>query len=328
MPLTNSQYDAVMRRYDDLREQKRYEQNERTREVYRRIREMPALDDEIARRSLEAARRRIADPSADLGDYSRAIRDIADRRVRLLKGAGYPADYLEMQYDCPLCQDTGFVDGKRCACFDRIASGLFFGSPELQRAIQKENFGNFSFAWYSDTIVDESTGMTPLQAAKSAFQDARSLFEGDRVQGNLYLYGNTGVGKTFLTHCIAAEALKRSLGVLYFSAGEFFDILAGSAFGRSSGRSSEDLMDACDLLIVDDLGTELTNAFTASSLFRVLNGRIVKGRSTVISTNLALRELSDKYSERILSRISSDYRIVKLLGNDIRILKKLEECRS
>ena len=150
------------------------------------------------------------------------------------------------------------------------------------------------------------------------------MFDAEGIRGNLYIYGNTGVGKTFLSHCISKEAIDRGLSVLYFSSGEFFDILAGQTFDRKNrGSVVKDLISSCDLLVIDDLGTELTNSFSASSLFRVINDRIVNHKSTIISTNLSLREISEKYSERILSRITSEYIVLKLTGEDIRILKKL-----
>jgi DNA replication protein DnaC len=190
--------------------------------------------------------------------------------------------------------------------------------------LASEQFGRFSFGWYSDTIVDESTGLTPLKSAQHAFAVAESMFGAEGIRGNLYIYGNTGVGKTFLSHCISKEAIDRGLSVLYFSSGEFFDILAGQTFDRKNrGNVVKDLISSCDLLVIDDLGTELTNSFSASSLFRVINDRIVNHKSTIISNNLSLRELSEKYSERILSRITSEYIVLKLTGEDIRILKKL-----
>ena len=324
MPLTNTQFDAVMRRYDEIREENRHRETLRTEQVYREIHEMIPLDDEIASRSLDAARKRIADASYDLTDYNSKIRSITSRKRALLEAHGFDADYLAPVYTCAICHDTGFRDGKKCACFDRIAADILYGGPGLKEILRTERFGCFSFDWYSDTIKDASTGLSPRESAEKAVSAALAMFDGRQISGSLYLYGSTGVGKTFLSHCIAGEALQRGLGVLYFSAGDFFDELAGSAFERNGrGSAVKELISQSDLLVIDDLGTELTNAFTASALFRVINERISLRRSTVISTNLSLKELSAKYSERILSRITSDFTILKLTGDDIRIRKKL-----
>ena len=324
MPLTNTQFDAVMRRYDEIRERNRYELQQRTAEAFREIPELISLSDETAARSLEAARMRIEDPDADLTEYRKQIAAITDEKQALLISHGYDPDYLDLRYDCPYCKDTGIIDGRHCSCFDRIAAELLYGRYGLREILRTENFSRFSFDWYSDTMVDETTGKTPRETAREAVAAARDLFDGQHISGNLYLYGPTGVGKTFLTHCIAKEALDLGLGVLYFSAGEFFEILADSTFEKGPGRTAaRSLTSSCDLLIIDDLGTELTNSFTASALFRVINERLSGKRSTVISTNLSLRELSEKYSERVLSRITSEFTIFRLTGEDIRIRKKL-----
>ncbi|MDO5702054.1 MAG: ATP-binding protein [Lachnospiraceae bacterium] len=330
MSLTNAQYDAVMRYYDDLRERHRYEQDLRIREISRTVPEIAALDDEIAVRSLEAAKLRIADPSHDLSGYSKAIHGISEKKKAVLRQHGYPEDYLDLTYDCPLCHDTGFADRKRCSCFDRISADILYGSSALREVLERENFGTFSYEWYDDASIDETTGHTPRQAAGEACAAAMDMFvPGKRkIRGNLYLCGNTGVGKTFLTHCIAKEAIDRGLSVLYFSSGGLFDALAEETFSKNAGGDLlRSLTDSCDLLVIDDLGTELVNAFTVSSLFRIINDRILAERSTIISTNLTLKELSDRYSERVFSRVTSHFRIHKLLGNDIRILKKLKSVR-
>ena len=145
------------------------------------------------------------------------------------------------------------------------------------------------------------------------------------IDNNLFLCGNTGVGKSFLSHCIMKEALDRSYSALYFTAGELFDLLADARFGRSQESLTRELpVYECDLLVIDDLGTELTNSFVAVQLFRLLNDRILRKRSTIISTNLTLNELSGIYTERVFSRITSHYTIIKLIGEDIRIQKKLK----
>ena len=325
MALSNVEYDAVMRHYDDLRERKRRELEQRREAIYREIPQIASLDDEIAVSSLEAARARIRDPLTDLDGSHRQLGRISARKKQLLLAHGYPQDALELQYECPACRDTGLIDGRHCSCFERTAAALFHGSSALGELLEKENFSRFSYEWYSDIMTDESTGLSARETAREAVDKARALFDGESIRGNLYLYGNTGVGKTFLTHCIAKEALDRGLSVLYYSSGDLFDALARSAFDKDGPKrtSLKDLAGHTDLLIIDDLGTELTNAFTASELFRLLNERIRSRRSTVISMNLSLRELSGKYSERVLSRITSEFTILKLIGDDIRILKTL-----
>lgn len=149
----------------------------------------------------------------------------------------------------------------------------------------------------------------------------------DTKGGNLLFYGETGVGKTFLTHCIAKELLESAHSVIYFTAFDLFELFSAATFRRS--HEEDEVMQRhssifdCDLLIIDDLGTEMTNSFVSSQLFLCINERLMNGKSTIISTNLSLEALRDLYSERVFSRISSSFQMRKLIGKDIRLLKKL-----
>ena len=325
MPLRNSQYDTLMRRYEEIRETHRHELLSREAEIAEKIPGITALDDRAAAASIAAAKRRIASPEADLASYEAEMQEITRERSRLLTEHGYPADYLEMRYDCPLCRDTGFIDGVRCACFKKAAIDLLYSEYSISHVLEKENFRNFSFDWYSDTIQNELTGRTERQTARDAVIRAKHFIaNAGRPDNNLYIYGNTGVGKTFLTHCIAREMLDRSYSSLYFSARDFFDLLADATFGREGRNSTHSQMIIdCDFLTIDDLGTEVTSSFAASQLFHVLNERIAKNRSTIISTNMTPEEFSAVYSQRIYSRLLSHYKFIKLVGTDIRIQKKL-----
>ena len=324
MALTNSQYDAVMRRYDEIRETNRREAEGRLAEVYRRIPRYRELDDEVSTLSFEAAKRRITDPASDLSSYHARLAEIGGEKKALLLAAGLPEDYTEMRWNCPLCRDTGYIGTRPCTCFEKASADLIYGMSGLAGIAEDEDFGHFSFRFYSDTILDEASGRTPLELAKSAFETAKA-FTGriGEKDANLCIYGSTGVGKTFLTHCIAKEALSAGYQVICISAGELFERLADSAFRRSDGDAGRGMISGADLLIIDDLGTELTNAFTASELFRLINERARDRRSTVISTNLSLQQLKEQYSERIISRIMSRYTMVRMAGEDIRILKVL-----
>ena len=159
--------------------------------------------------------------------------------------------------------------------------------------------------------------------ARRAYNAARNFVRDfDLRFQNLFLYGNTGVGKTFLSHCIAHDLLETSHCVLYFSAFDLFDRLAQTAFSRKSEPDpGDEFIFDCDLLIIDDLGTELTNSFVSSQLFLCINERIARRKSTIISTNLRLEDFSSTYSERTFSRIASNYQMLKLIGKDIRIQK-------
>jgi DNA replication protein DnaC len=145
----------------------------------------------------------------------------------------------------------------------------------------------------------------------------------DHKPKNLFLYGETGVGKTFLSNCVAKELLDRSYSVIYFTAFQLFDIFSKGVFEKDADAiaANQNIFD-CDLLIIDDLGTELSNSFTTSQLFLCVNERILRNKSTIISTNLNMNQIADTYSERTLSRILSSYTTIRLTGDDIRIRKR------
>ena len=172
-------------------------------------------------------------------------------------------------------------------------------------------------------MKNEATGLTARETAKRAYNTARNFVDDfDKRAQNLFLYGSTGVGKTFLSHCIANALLESAHCVLYFSAFDLFDRLAQTAFSKKPETDmGDDFIFDCDLLIIDDLGTELTNSFVSSQLFLCINERIARRKSTIISTNLKLEDFSATYSERTFSRIASNYQMLKLIGKDIRIQK-------
>lgn len=292
-------------------------------EVCEKIPRLREIDSEVAAVSASGARALLNGQETDLARLKSTVAALSREREALLTENGYPADYLELAYTCRECEDTGYVNGQKCKCFKQAEIKLLYTQSNLSEILEKENFEHFSFDYYSDTIRNEATGLTAKDTAKQAYDLAWNFVKcfDTRFQ-NLFLYGNTGVGKTFLSHCIAGELLKSAHCVLYFSAFDLFDTLAQSKFARKQeDTDSENMIFDCDLLIIDDLGTELTNSFVASQLFLCINERIMRRKSTIISTNLELGAFSETYSERTFSRIASNYHMIKLIGKDIRIQK-------
>ena len=322
MPLQNYQYDTIMREYNRRQARNRRVQEEHLAEAYGKIPRLREIDEEVATLSARKARALISRQETGIEDLRNDIALLSQERTALLLSSGYPADYLEMSYTCPLCQDTGYIGSQKCTCFRKAEIELLYTQSNLKEILEKENFDHFSFDFYSDTITNDSTGLTERETARRAYNLAREFIaDFDNSFQNLFFYGDTGVGKTFLSHCIAHDLLDSAHCVLYFSAFELFDFLASSAFSRSSDAPDDEPIFDCDLLIIDDLGTELTNSFVSSQLFLCINERIMRKKSTIISTNLKLEEFSATYSERTFSRIASNYQMTKLVGKDIRIQK-------
>ena len=323
MPLQNYQYDTIMREYNRRQARNRRIQEEHLAEAYEKIPRLREIDEEVATLSARKARALISRQEVGIEDLRNDIALLSQERTALLLSSGYPADYLEMSYTCPLCQDTGYIGSQKCSCFKKAEIELLYTQSNLKEILEKENFDHFSFDFYSDTITNDSTGLTERETARRAYKMAKEFVaDFDNSFQNLFFYGDTGVGKTFLSHCIANALLESSHCVLYFSAFDLFDSMAQTAFSRKSETTpGENFILDCDLLIIDDLGTELTNSFVSSQLFLCINERIARRKSTVISTNLTLEDFSSTYSERTFSRIASNYQMVKLIGKDIRIQK-------
>ena len=317
MALTNAQYDQVMRYYDERRTLHRIEADERLDEVTRAIPSYRDLLNEITACYTAIARDRLINEASPDPALAGRLSSLLKEKAALLHQNGFPDDYTEIRPDCSLCGDTGYVNGEKCSCFDRVVLSLFYKEYYLDRIPKEHDFEHFKTDLYSDTIGPEEDSPSPRAMAQEALNAARTCV-GSKT--SLLIYGQVGVGKTFLGEAILNEAAKTGHPGLYFSAREFFEILADAAFQRNDAAlTTAALILKSDLLVIDDLGTELTNSYVESELFRVINERLRAGAVTVISTNLTPGELAGRYSERIFSRLMSGFRLVKLTGDDLRL---------
>ena len=318
MSLSKEQHDFIMRGYQDRQTQNFHELNKRRKKVYTLIPEYQQLEDAVASSSVERARMLIDGEASGLAEYRHKVAENAARRKQLLAEHNLPEDYLEPIYTCRDCQDTGYISGEKCHCFRKQEITLLYEQSNIQEMIEKENFSTLSYQYY------QGEDLLRFQNAVNVSKDFVTGFK-NHYQ-NLFFYGTVGTGKSFLSGCIARELLSQSYSVIYFSANSLFEKLSRYSFDTKLKESLynfyKDLYN-CDLVIIDDLGTEVTNSFVTSQLFGLLNERHMRQRSTIISTNLSLEELRDRYSDRVFSRITSNYSICKLTGQDIRIQRKL-----
>ncbi|NCB92184.1 MAG: DNA replication protein DnaC [Clostridia bacterium] len=325
MALRNSQYDALMRYYQKLQLSNKHDQDERIEKAYTQIPRLAQIDRDIAAISLKKARMLLGNDTGQDFDLAQQIQSLSDERTRLLTSHGFPEDYLKIQYTCPICQDTGYVNNEKCICFKKAISEHLYTQSNIRELLNTANFDAFSLDYYSNEAINEATGLTNRETALNALTKAKDFVRNfDKEFENLFLYGDTGVGKTFLSYCIAKELLDTTHSVIYYSSFDLFEAFAQNTFSNTDeSQGKNDYILNCDLLIIDDLGTELTNSFVASQFFLCINERILRKKSTIISTNLTLGNFMDTYSERVFSRVSSNYTMIKLIGSDIRIQKKL-----
>ena len=325
--LQPSQYQAIMRIYEKRQFVSHDIQTSRYQEVIRKVPEYKHVEDEISSVSVQYGRRLLSGEESSTASLHATLDSLSKQKERLLTAGGFPEDYLEPVYDCPNCKDTGYIGNQKCHCFKKAIIDLLYEQSNLKEILKKENFSNFALDYYSTNFIDPKTGRSSRQVIEDALRICRNFVTsfGTDFQ-NLFLYGDVGVGKTFLSNCIAKELMDKEYSVLYFSASKFFSSLAKHAFDKQDvdAQNMFELIYNCDCLIIDDLGTEYTNNFIASQFFTCINERLLNSRSTIISTNLSLDTLADLYTERSFSRITSNYIMLKLIGDDIRIKKKLK----
>ena len=325
MPLTNTQYDQIMRGYQDRQLKRQQLIDTRREEIAAKIPKITELDAQIASLSVRRARQLLDGDASALTDLHDQIQTLSARKQECLQNAGYPADYFQPPYTCPDCHDTGFIGDEKCHCFKQAMVDLLYRQSNIHEVLERENFDTFDIRYYSDA-KNRNLGISPrenMQAVLNTCHDFIDHF--DEQARNLLFYGDTGVGKTFLTNCVARELLNTSHTVIYLTAFHLVDILQNNTFGNDDMDDSDEnmfhyILD-CDLLIIDDLGTELNNAFVTSQLFLCINERLLARKSTIISTNLSLQEFRNTYSERIFSRIIENYSWQKIYGDDIRFKK-------
>lgn len=322
MSLNKTQYESIIKDYEKTRDRSRHRLEERRDLIYRSIPGYRELEESVAQVSVSLAGAVMDQNEGALQELHDAIHNIREHKRKLLAESGYPLDYLEPVYDCPDCQDTGFVCGtnglkEKCHCFRSREIALLYDQSNIREIIASENFSTLSYDYYQGEDLER------FQKAANICQQFVQNFKQD--YHNLFFYGTVGTGKSFLSGCIANELLKQGCSVIYFSSSRLFETLAHFSFDMATKEPLYDFYQDlyhCDLIIIDDLGTEITNSFVSSRLFSCLNERHLRKKPTIISTNLSLEEMRNRYSDRVFSRITSNYELCKLTGSDIRMIKK------
>ena len=316
MPLSTTQYDEIMRGYESRREQARHTALRHKEEVWDIIPEYKQIEDKITDIALKSAGRALDGDKDAIKHLHEEVEKLTGRQQELLNSYGFPADYLEEKYTCPDCRDTGYIDGVKCHCLRQETLKVLYKQSNIEEILKRENFDTLTYDYYTDDEAEKMKAI--IERCKVFAENFGKNYE------NILLYGNVGVGKTFLTNCIAGELLKAGYSVIYFTSIRLFDTLSQSVFsyGGDEGTDVQKDIFTCDLLIIDDLGTESINSFVASRLFDVLNERDLRRKSTVISTNLSLEGINDRYSERNFSRIFGNYIVLKPDVADIRLKKR------
>lgn len=312
--------------YENIRQEEQHLLKKRQQEISEKFPRISEIERQIGALCLNLSITILKDPSNkdnSLAKLKEKITDLRMEKTELLVQNGYSMNYLELQYRCPKCKDTGFIGKEPCICYKHKLVNLYYERSELKEILQYNNFDYFNFDYYSTKKSDgePESPRRNIEKTLSKLQDFIANF--DKTSENFLFYGSSGTGKTFLSHCTAKELLDKGYFVVYRTAESLIQNLRNIKFNGDS--MSEELLLDCDLLIVDDLGTEQISDFSLMELFNLLNKKLLLHKKMLFSTNYALEDLLKIYSERITSRLFGNFTVCKFYGEDIRIKKKYQK---
>ena len=317
MALTAEQFHEIQEILSERRFRAEKEALEKQREVLEKVSGYADLDEKLRTLSISAMEKAQEGDVEAIRALRPAIQKIREEKRVLLEKAGFSPEDLEAHYSCTLCRDSGIFEGKKCRCFMKLQGEILYKQSKMGEILERENFSRFQLERFDNT---ERKAQTGNKTVREYMKDIRDYFYGycqnyPENQGNFIFTGGTGTGKTFFLHCIAKALLDRGVSVLYFTAEGLFN-----HFSRLMREGIEDeFVEEVDVLLLDDLGTEFSNSFTASRFFNLLNQRILTRKTMMISTNLNFKDLRELYSDRVVSRMMSDYEIIPLYGRDLRL---------
>ena len=323
--LARAREQIAQQRAENEREHRR-----RVDDAYRRVPGLRALDQTLQQQMITLVgltMRHGSDHTDELRALERENLDLQAQRAELLTEHGLPIDYTDEIFTCPDCRDTGYLRGQPCRCLMKLYNAEV--TADLSSLLQSEGE---SFERFDLTLYDDAPGDSPRKQMAQTFAFCRA-FAQDFEPGspNLLLQGGTGLGKTFLSACIARVVSARGYSVAYESAGAALGAFETAKFQRLSPEGEQaaarvEQYLGCDLMILDDLGTEMITAYSTSALYTLINTRLTRKKATIISTNCSNEELQKKYTPQILSRIEGEYQTLPFVGRDIRQIKKEREA--
>lgn len=312
---------------DDRRNSAQLLAQQHTDEVYARVPQIEEINRKLSSCSVAAARAVFAggNTKEELEKLAIISAELQMMQSQLLKENGYPVDYMDEQYTCPVCRDTSYVerDGKtvHCDCFLKLLADCACDEINKLSPLKLSTFESFNLNLYP--YDSNAEGVSPYSRMSKIFNFCKNYAKNFTGSGrSILMRGATGLGKTHLSLAIANELLSRGYYVVYVSAPSILSKLEKSHF-EYGNNEEEYLMDTlceCDLLIVDDLGTEFTTQYTKSAIYNIFNNRLLKQKPVIINTNMTMRELEATYTQRFVSRIMGSCDKLDFIGNDVRRL--------
>lgn len=314
----------ILNEYEELRTKADNERRLRIDMVYEKVPRIKEIDDKIYSLGFSNMQNILKNPD-EADRYNSEMKEkfkiLRAEKQRLIEENNIPSNYDEYEYECKECKDTGFTEnGKKCGCFTQRLINEAYAKSNLGDTLKKQNFDMFSFDYYSKK--SENGKISPYENIVRIYNYCKKFCgEFDTIEKSLFFYGPTGLGKTFVSSCIAKDIMDKGKTVIYTRSTKLFNIYDDYKFGRNSDKSVIDNLYDADLLIIDDLGTEPQSKNNLSFLFDLIYDRLSEGKKIIINTNLSMKEIEKTYSSRFSSRIYESFMIYGFYGEDIRIQK-------
>lgn len=316
----------ILKSYELIRDEEKNLLADRKKEISQKIPYISDIENQIGKLSIELSLGMLKNtPNKDnnIKNLKNKITELRMRKIELLVSNGYSMDYLELHYRCSKCKDTGFIGTDKCSCFKQKLVSLYYKNSDLALLLRNNNFNNFDFNYFSTSRISNEPESPRKNIEKTLSKSWNFINTFNENSENLLFYGSSGTGKTFLSHCIAKELLDKGYLVVYRTADDLIQNLKHIKFNEDA--QMENLLLNCDLLIIDDLGSEQISVFSKTELFNLLNKKLLSGKKMIVSTNYSLEEILKNYSERISSRLLGNFNLCKFYGDDIRIEKNIKK---
>lgn len=323
MAYSQEVYSRAAQALERRRERANLEAQARIDEIGEKLPEINEIQRKLAQIGLNISKIFLysADKQADMEKLMQESLELQEQKKNILKKNGYSEDALDIRYTCPACKDTGFIGSRRCKCHNELLKDIERSDLAKIAPIEDCTFDTFDIQYYPQQVMEN--GISPRDKAEKIKNSCRKYAANfTTASPNVMFMGGTGLGKTHLSLAIANVVINRGYSVVYGTAQNILSDLQKENFGRDDDiRYYEKAVLGCDLLILDDLGTEFKSAYTVACLYNIINSRLSAKLPTIISTNFTAEELEEKYDQRITSRITGEYNKLILVGNDIRYMK-------
>ena len=323
MAYSQEVYSRAAQALERRRERANLEAQARIDEIGEKLPEINEIQRKLAQIGLNISKVFLysADKQADMEKLMQESLELQEQKKNILKKNGYSEDALDIRYTCPACKDTGFIGSRRCKCHNELLKDIERSDLAKIAPIDDCTFATFDIQYYPQQVMEN--GISPRDKAEKIKNSCRKYAANfTTASPNVMFMGGTGLGKTHLSLAIANVVINRGYSVVYGTAQNILSDLQKENFGRDDDiRYYERAVLGCDLLILDDLGTEFKSAYTVACLYNIINSRLSAKLPTIISTNFTAEELEEKYDQRITSRITGEYNKLILVGNDIRYMK-------